>query len=198
MKRKRITKKIDEQLINEEKKVKEEANKVQKAVGALKPEEIRNLIKNKEFTAEGLVITLDQIVVYRKFKENIEKDKNYSCLADDSCGIRFSLAVNDNMLNKFYCREVINRIQKLRKESHIEVTDDIKVFYSNLNSERLTHVCKSMKDDIMKVIKRPFDIYPNEKIEEKLGEYKNHTNQTFEDLGKDSNEHLTLIIYKKN
>lgn len=54
-------------------------------------------------------------------------------------------------------REIINRIQKLRKKSHLIPTDQITVYYniSPENSE-LSRVAKEYRDFIEVTIKSPF------------------------------------------
>ena len=92
----------------------------------------------------------------------------------------------------FLLLQIINRIQRLRKSTQIQITDDIKVFYSvKAECKRTLHVCQNLNNEIIKIIKVPFA------AEYGIPEgYALHAKEDFE-LGDESIENVTIFIYKK-
>lgn len=60
------------------------------------------------------------------------------------------------MLDEGTAREIINRIQKLRKKAHLVPTDSITVYYNISPEGDLSRVAKEFKDFIINVLKVPF------------------------------------------
>lgn len=60
------------------------------------------------------------------------------------------------MLDEGTAREIINRVQKLRKKAHLVPTDLIKVYYSISSAGELSRVAKEFNDFIVNVLKVPF------------------------------------------
>jgi hypothetical protein len=96
----------DAQLIKEEETAKAEANKVIDLIKKLKPEEIRKVIFEKKLTIGNKDILPEHILITKKFKDALEKDSKFGVLANNVCGIRISLTVNEEMLYAYFCREV--------------------------------------------------------------------------------------------
>lgn len=60
------------------------------------------------------------------------------------------------MLDEGTAREIINRVQKLRKKAHLVPTDLITVYYDISPAGELSRVAKEFSDFIMNVLKVPF------------------------------------------
>lgn len=97
----------DPELIKEEETLKKEANGVAAIIKKLSENEVRNLITNKSIVKDGVSITADQVIIEKKFLPEYEKDKEYICISNPDCGIRINTTTNDNIMNAYYCREVI-------------------------------------------------------------------------------------------
>lgn len=63
---------------------------------------------------------------------------------------------DQNMLDEGIAREIINRVQKLRKKAHLVPTDLITVNYSINPIGELSRVAKEFNDFITNVLKVPF------------------------------------------
>lgn len=149
----------DPELKKEEEQAKKEANAIAAIMKTLNEMEVRELILKKSIDKNGTHITADQVIIEKKFLPEFEKDKVFICLSNQECGIRINTTVDENILNNYFCREVINRIQKLRKETGINIQDDIIVQYAlneSVPSPHVKIVCESMKENVIKIIKVPF------------------------------------------
>lgn len=60
------------------------------------------------------------------------------------------------MLDEGIAREIINRVQKLRKKAHLVPTDLISVYYSINPTGELSRVAKELNEFIVNVLKVPF------------------------------------------
>lgn len=63
---------------------------------------------------------------------------------------------DQSMQDEGIAREVINRVQKLRKRAHLVPTDSIKVFYSVTAKSELERICTEYASFIEQTIKAPF------------------------------------------
>ena len=52
-------------------------------------------------------------------------------MSNTECGVMIDTTVNEKIMNSYYAREIFHRIQKLRKEIGIKITDNIYVTYEN-------------------------------------------------------------------
>lgn len=60
------------------------------------------------------------------------------------------------MLDEGTAREIINRVQKLRKKAHLVPTDLITVYYNISPAGELSRVAKELNNFIINVLKVPF------------------------------------------
>ena len=191
-----LDKQDDPELIQEEKQAKDEGQKVIAKIKSLNNEEIKQLIKEGKLDKDGSTLTIDQVTIERKFLPQYEKDKVLASLANSECGIRMDKTTNDDIQRSYLSREIVNRIQKLRQKSGIQISDDIVVAYSfkdESQSKNLKEVCEKLKDNIEKTIKTKLV-----EISQKPGDdYALHAEDEF-DIGEEKEkEYIKITIYKK-
>ena len=186
----------DPELIAEEKQAKENGNKLIQNIKSLTFDEIRKLIEDGKIDKNGKTITKEQVTIEKKFLPQYEKDKVLACMANSDCGIRIDKTSNDEIQQSYLSREIINRIQKLRQKTGIQISDDIYVAFSfkdEKKSKILKEVCEKKKENIEKVIKTRFVDMANKPGEE----YKLHAEEEYE-IGEDQDkENIKITIFKK-
>jgi isoleucyl-tRNA synthetase len=94
--------------LKEKQKLNEETQSMIKLINSLKTNDIRKLIKEKKISIGDKEITLDLVIIEKKFKEEINKEKDYASICNNDCGLRIDLSVNEEIMNKYYIREVNN------------------------------------------------------------------------------------------
>ena len=117
------------------------------------------------------------------------------CLSNSDCGIRIDTTSDEKIMKSYLCREIVNRIQKLRQKSGIRISDKIVVCYDFKDEEKaktLKDICENMKDHIEKVIKTTFV-----GIKEKPGDdYNLHIQEAY-DIGEENEkENINITIFK--
>jgi isoleucyl-tRNA synthetase len=181
----------DPELLKEEAEYKKESNEISAAIKKLKEGEIRQLMKDGQLAKDNVVITSELVVIEKKFLKKYKDDKVNACLANSDCGIIINTETNEEIMNSYFCREIVNRIQKLRKESGIKIHDDIVIIYTlGDKCDRIKNVSTTMKEAIEKSIKTKY--LDNENG---LEGYHEHKSEKFE-IG-DEKENITIKILKK-
>ena len=187
---------VEELNVNEIEYEKDEANKIAAVIKTLNYDEIRKLIEEGKLEKNNTLIDKEQVSIEKKFLPKYEKDKVMSCLSNSDCGIRIDTTSDEKIIKSFLCREIINRIQKLRQKSGIQIIDKIVVMYEfkdEEKSKKLKDVCESMKDNIEKIIRTNL-VGSKDKPGD---EYALHVKEEF-DIGEESEkENINITIFKK-
>lgn len=101
-----------------------------KKISALTPEEIEQVETNGTLEIEGESFSSDDIFIFRKAKAGTDT------VSDRLISIELDTALNAELLQEGLAREVVNRIQRHRKDIGLNVEDRIHVRFNA--SERLT------------------------------------------------------------
>jgi hypothetical protein len=175
--------KLEEELAIEKAK----ANELVTVIRKLNEKEVRELITHKSICKDNYTIHAKHVIIERKFLKAFEKEKEFCSLANSDLGIRICTVTNEKIMNSYYSREIINRIQKQRKASGIKIVDDIMIVYQlEESSIILKEVCTNWKDFIEKTIRVKFETSPAEG-------YKEDSTESFTI----ENEKIVINIYKK-
>lgn len=70
--------------------------------------------------------------------------------------VLLNITPDQSMLDEGIAREIINRVQKLRKKAHLVPTDSIQVYYNINPAGELSRVAEELNDFIINVLKVPF------------------------------------------
>ena len=76
-------------------------------------DQISELQKNGSLPVAGHTISLDEVIITREFNGDIAKNEP---AWDDKVMIVLNLEVDQDMVQEGLAREIINRVQKLRKK----------------------------------------------------------------------------------
>jgi len=135
------------------KRLRKDLGKVQAAIKALNDEQVRQLQTQGQITLEGHVITAEEMKIQKEYKGDSTKTE---AAWDNEVLTILDLSVDEKMAREGQAREIINRIQKLRKKAGIHPSDPIEVFYGVDPKSPLAHVISDMKSFIKSVITVPF------------------------------------------
>ncbi|CAO3627490.1 unnamed protein product [Cunninghamella echinulata] len=117
-------------------KLKKDAMKVKKALPDLTDEQVKEFVKVKTMTVAGITVTDEDINVVRYFDANA--DVQYETNTDRDALVLLDVKSYPELEQEGLAREVINRVQRLRKKVGLLPTDDIHMYYR-------------MKDDVAKI-----------------------------------------------
>lgn len=122
---------VDADVKNLGMKFKKDAVKIRKALPGLSPAEIRGFLDSGSLTVEGHQLVAEDLRVKRSLKESKETE-NFEPNVDADVMILLDCFAYPELAQEGLAREVLNRIQRLRKRVGLVPTDDVQVAYKVL------------------------------------------------------------------
>ncbi|MDG2175019.1 MAG: isoleucine--tRNA ligase [Gammaproteobacteria bacterium] len=122
------------------KRLGKELNKYRMLIQDLDAKQLNQLQEQGSLTLDGEPFSMEDILVFREAKEGTEALSNRFISIDMDCEL------NDDLIDEGLAREVVNRIQKTRKDIGLNVTDRIQIKYAT--NDRLTLAIEKHKDYI--------------------------------------------------
>ncbi|EGC32927.1 isoleucyl-tRNA synthetase [Dictyostelium purpureum] len=113
-------------------RLKTDFKKVSPQISKLTNEQLRAFQKTGEITIEGHVLTTEDLKIIRKYSGDTT---NNEPSGNDEILTVLELTVDKELFERGLAREVINRVQRLRKKSGLNFDDNIQMFYSTKDQE---------------------------------------------------------------
>jgi isoleucyl-tRNA synthetase len=141
------------------KKLKKDVQRVKKALPSLSSDQVRDFVLQKSMLVDGIRLEDGDLVVRRGLKEN-ESSKNLETNTDDDVLTILDAELYSELADEGLAREIINRVQRLRKKAGLQPTDDVKMEYKVLSDPDnigLATVFSGQASAIEKALRRPID-----------------------------------------
>ena len=141
------------------KKLKKDAQKVKKALPSLTSDDVRSFVHEKRITVDGILLEEGDLIVKRGLRED-ESSKALETNTDDDVLIILDSTIFPELKQEGLAREIINRVQQLRKKAKLVPTDDVKMEYQVLDDPENTgiqEVFESHGRFFEKALRRPLD-----------------------------------------
>ena len=113
-------------------KFKKESQKLKKALPTLSSAAVREFTKTKTIDVEGITLCEDDLIVKRGLRED-EASKNLETNTDNDVLTLLDITIDPDLASAGIAREIVNRVQKLRKKADLVPTDDVKMEYKVLS-----------------------------------------------------------------
>ncbi|KAF5300355.1 hypothetical protein FQR65_LT00975 [Abscondita terminalis] len=133
-------------------RLKNEFKAVTAAIKALTDSEINEMVKNGFRDIKNNRVELSEVRLI--FKADDVTSNKFEVLSDNDVVVLLDVTPDDSMQEEGIAREIINRIQKLRKKAHLVPTDEITVFYEA--SDELLRIASTFKEFIETAIQASF------------------------------------------
>ncbi|GJD01943.1 isoleucyl-tRNA synthetase [Colletotrichum higginsianum] len=149
------------------KKLKKDMARVKKALPTLSSDAVKEYSEKKEILVDGIKLEEGDLVVRRGLKED-ESSKNLETNSDNDVLTILDAELYVELAHEGLAREIINRVQRLRKKAQLQPTDDIKMEYkviSDPDNIGLEEVFVSQTKAIEKALRRPVDKHDVTKLE---------------------------------
>ncbi|KAI8051695.1 isoleucyl-tRNA synthetase [Syncephalis plumigaleata] len=114
-------------------KLKKDLVKVKNALPNLPSEQVKQFLTTHELLVDGIRLVEGDIQVIRFFESD---DDRFETNTDKDVLILLDTLVDDELLLEGLAREVINRVQRLRKKSGLQPTDKVHTYYHVLKDEQ--------------------------------------------------------------
>ncbi|KAI4216243.1 MAG: hypothetical protein LQ351_001253 [Letrouitia transgressa] len=141
------------------KKLKKDAQKVKKALPSLTSDDVRGFVRNKTITVDGILLEWGDLLVKRGIKDD-ESSKSLETNTDDDVLTILDAHIYPDLAQEGIVREVLNRVQQLRKRANLMPTDDVKMEYKVLRDPEsigLERVFETHGKAFEKALRRPLD-----------------------------------------
>ncbi|XP_008793645.2 isoleucine--tRNA ligase, cytoplasmic-like [Phoenix dactylifera] len=110
---------------------------VAKEIKAMSQADILSFERSGEVTFSGHGLKLTDIKIVREFKRPANvKEKEIDAAGDGDVLVILDLRADESLFEAGVAREVVNRVQKLRKKAGLEPTDTVEVYYKPLENNK--------------------------------------------------------------
>uniref|UniRef100_A0A9J7YU49 isoleucine--tRNA ligase n=1 Tax=Cyprinus carpio carpio TaxID=630221 RepID=A0A9J7YU49_CYPCA len=131
------------------------------AIKELKSEELEIFQRTGSIVVDGHELHEDDLRLMYCFDQTSGTASQYEAHSDAQVLVLLDVTPDQSMQDEGVAREVINRIQKLRKKGHLVPSDEITVYYSSQPAgEYLDKVIQAHTDFILATTKAPLKPYP--------------------------------------
>ena len=132
-----------------------------KELQELNEKDAARFLKEGKLYVNGFELTDQHLLVkYVPKKESLSE--NVELGGESEIKILLDVSQDEDMKLKGVAREIVNRIQKLRKKAKLNLDDEIVIFIEYENEAQLIHsVIESKRDFIEVILRKPFQTIKN-------------------------------------
>lgn len=109
-------------------KLRSNLGKVKSALPGLSSDDVRSYTETGRVTVAGIELVEGDLVVQR-YIELPEGEGSFATHTDNDVVVRLDVQVHPELAGEWLARELISRVQKLRKKAGLQATDDVEVYY---------------------------------------------------------------------
>ncbi|KAH9938927.1 isoleucine-tRNA ligase [Amylocystis lapponica] len=111
-------------------KLRKDLGRVKNALPGVSSEAVRSYVDTGKLTVVGIELVTGDLTVQRYIELPEQIGGQYATHTDNDVVVRLDVLVHKELQSEWLARELINRIQKLRKRAGLQATDDVDVFYA--------------------------------------------------------------------
>ena len=139
------------------KKLKKDAMRVRKALPSLTNAECKKYVETGEIVVDDIKLERGDLVVIRRVAKS-DTSKNLETNTDNDVLTILDTEIYPELQSEGLIREVVNRVQRLRKKAGLVATDDVKMEYRLLQDPiGLAEVLQDQQEAIVKALRRPLE-----------------------------------------
>ncbi|KAI9671543.1 MAG: isoleucine--tRNA ligase [Caeruleum heppii] len=141
------------------KKLRKDAQMVRKALPGLTNEQVKGFLKEKSIVVDNIKLEEEDLMVMRELPKD-EASKHLETNTDNDVLIILDSTLYPELAHEGLGREIINRVQRLRKKAGLVPTDDVKMVYSMVEDPDkigLEVAFDTQANSIEKILRRPVE-----------------------------------------
>ncbi|PGH37108.1 isoleucine-tRNA ligase [[Emmonsia] crescens] len=154
------------------KKLKKDAQKVKKVLPSLSSNDVKRFVADKKMVVDDIELVDGDLVIKRGLKDD-SSSKDLETNTDDDVLIILDAVLYPELAEEGLAREIVNRVQRLRKKAGLVPTDDVGMEYrvlSDPDNIGIEHVFQTQSKAIEKALRRPIDQHIVTEVEGKAPE----------------------------
>ena len=176
------------------KKLKKDAQKVKMALPSLISQDVKKFVDSGRITVDGIELDSDDLIVKRDVKQD-DTNQHQEANTDNDVLTILDTQLYPGLAEEGVAREIINRVQRLRKTAGLKPTDDVKMEYhvkSDPEKIGLEKVFEEQGQVIEKALRRPLDKH---RVTEDGGEIPNGVNGTEEHVIREEEQEIQKATF---
>ena len=111
------------------KKLRKDLVKVKTALPDVQSDDVKGYVKTGKIVVGGIELVEGDLQVQRYIELPAGRDTQYATHTDNDVVVRLDIKAYPELTSEWLVREMINRVQKLRKKGGLQATDDVEVYY---------------------------------------------------------------------
>lgn len=111
------------------KKLRKDLGRVKAALPKVTSDEVRTYADTGKISVDGIELVAGDLAVQQYLELPPASEGQYATHTDNEVVVRLDVQVHPELMSEWMAREIINRVQKLRKKAGLQATDDVDVFY---------------------------------------------------------------------
>jgi isoleucyl-tRNA synthetase len=142
------------------KKLRKDMIRVKKALPKLSSDQVQGYLQTGQILVDGILLEAGDLVVRRGLSEDVTS-RSLEINSDDEVLTILDSEIYAELAQEGLAREVINRVQRLRKKAGLQATDDVKMEYQILSDPDdigLAQALTSQSSTIEKTLRRPLEL----------------------------------------
>lgn len=141
------------------KKLKKDVQRVKKALPSVSSDDVKRFVTEKKILVDGIELVEGDLVVRRGIKEGASSGDMETNTDRDVLTI-LDAKLYPELAQQGLGREIVNRLQRLRKKAGLVPTDDVRMQYAVLSDPENTGIGEAFESQgpaIQKVVRRPLE-----------------------------------------
>lgn len=111
------------------KKLRKDLAKVKTALPDVPSDDVKGYVKIGKVVVGGIELVEGDLQVQRYIELPAGQETQYATHTDNDVVVRLDIKAYPELTSEWLVREMINRVQKLRKKGGLQATDDVEVYY---------------------------------------------------------------------
>ena len=111
------------------KKLRKDLAKVKAALPDVPSNDVKEYVKTGGIVVGGIELVRGDLQVQRYIELPAGHETQYATHSDNDVVVRLDIKAYPELTSEWLVREMINRVQKLRKKGGLQATDDVEVYY---------------------------------------------------------------------
>lgn len=140
---------------------------VKNALEHVSSDEVKTYVATGKITIANIELVEGDLTVQRYIELPAGAEAQFATHTDSDAVVRLDIQVHPELAGEWLARELINRVQKLRKKAGLQATDDVDVFYALEEGagEDLKDAIKQHAEVIRKTVRSvPEDVVKRSKV----------------------------------
>ncbi len=110
-------------------KLRKDLGRVRNALPNVSSDEIKSYITTGKIVVVGIELVEGDLTVQRYLEPPPASEGQFATNTDNDVVIRLDVQIHADLQGEWLARELMNRVQKLRKKAGLQATDDVHIFY---------------------------------------------------------------------